>query len=252
VSIVIENLVKRFPARTHAGDKVVFDGLNLTVEDEEFITVLGTSGCGKSTLLNCVAGLESFGGSISVRGEQVKQPPSSVAVVFQAAHLLPWRTVEGNVRYGMEMQGVPRGEWKDRVASVLDLVGMSASAKLYPRQLSGGMQQRVNIARALAVQPKVLLMDEPFGALDAITKERMQEELQKIAIREQLTVLFITHDIAEAIYLGDRVVVMAGTKKPTGGGIASIRSVGEQRPRSLKFKRSESAQKLYEELWEQL
>jgi ABC-type nitrate/sulfonate/bicarbonate transport system ATPase subunit len=253
VSIVIENLVKRYPSRKHQGEKIVFSGLDLTVAGEEFVSVLGASGCGKTTLLNCVAGLESFEGSIKIRGRAVREPPQDVAVVFQAPHLLPWRTVAANVRYGLELQrAVPRDQWGDRVDAALDLVGLSSSAKLYPRQLSGGMRQRANIARALAVRPRVLLMDEPFGALDAITKERMQAELQKIAADERLTVVFITHDIAEAIYLGDRGVVMSKPEDAGGGGISAIHPVAEERPRALRFKRSDIAQRLYEELWDEL
>ena len=246
-TVVLEGVSKSFyRSGRRAQRREVLRDISLTVGADEILTVLGPSGCGKSTLLNCVAGLEDYEGSITVSGRAVKEPSTEVAVVFQAPQLLPWRTVRGNTRYGLEMsKAAPRAEWDERVDEALGVVGLRDSADLYPRQLSGGMQQRVNIARALAVRPRVLLMDEPFGALDAITKERMQEELQRIVALERLSVVFITHDISEAIYLGNRVAVMGVVP----GGFRAVREIPEPRPRALSYKRSGAFQDLYTELW---
>ncbi len=248
--IEMTNVDKWFPGPGRKSEpRETLREITLSVGPEEILTILGPSGCGKSTLLNCIAGLESYQGMIKVHGTPVTEPNPDAAVVFQAPHLLPWRTVRGNARYGLELAKlVPRSEWAARVDEALQVVGLHDSADLYPRQLSGGMQQRVNIARALAVHPRVLLMDEPFGALDAITKERMQEELQKIVALEHLSVVFITHDIGEAIYLGNRVAVMS--KNP--GAIRLVREIPEPRPRELAYKRSAKFQELYTELWEAL
>jgi ABC-type nitrate/sulfonate/bicarbonate transport system ATPase subunit len=249
-TVVIEGVNKSFQrSGRRAGSFEVLRDVGLTVGADEILTVLGPSGCGKSTLLNCIAGLEPYDGSIAVNGKPVKEPSTDVAVVFQAPELLPWRTVRSNTRYGLELsRSAPKSEWNDRVDEALEVVGLSDSADLYPRQLSGGMQQRVNIARALAVRPRVLLMDEPFGAVDAITKERMQEELQRIVAVERLSVAFITHDIGEAIYLGNRVAVM-GTNP---GCIRQVHEIPVPRPRPLSYKRSPEFQDLYQQLWDAL
>jgi NitT/TauT family transport system ATP-binding protein len=245
MTITIDHLSKRFV--NHAGQSVtILDDICLDVGESEIVTVLGPSGCGKTTLLNCIAGLEPYSGSVSVMGKKVTRPPDAVSVVFQSPHLLPWRTVRRNVEFGLESQsGLTKSERADAVGRVIDLVRLTAAADTYPKQLSGGMQQRVNIARALAVRPRVLLMDEPFGALDAITKEHLQEELQAVAVREDLTIVFITHDIAEAVYLGDRVLLMAHSP----GRIARTIEVDGARPRPLAVKRSAAAQEMYLELW---
>ena len=248
--IELEHVDKWFPGPgRNAAPRETLRDITLSVGQEDILTILGPSGCGKSTLLNCIAGLESYQGSIQVNGVPVTTPSPDMAVVFQAPHLLPWRTVRGNTRYGLELSKIaPKSEWDERVDEALDVVGLHDSADLYPRQLSGGMQQRVNIARALAVRPSVLLMDEPFGALDAITKERMQEQLQKIVSLEHLSVVFITHDIGEAIYLGNRVAVMS--RNP--GAIRLVREIPEERPRALSYKRSAGFQEIYSELWDAL
>ncbi|MBO0768370.1 MAG: ABC transporter ATP-binding protein [Solirubrobacterales bacterium] len=246
-TVEIRNVGKTFKRSGHSFE--VLKDVTLAVGLDEILTVLGPSGCGKSTLLNCIAGLETYDGLITVNQREVRTPSTEVAVVFQAPELLPWRTVRGNARYGLELsKAAPKSEWNQRIDAALEVVGLSDSADLYPRQLSGGMQQRVNIARALAVRPRVLLMDEPFGALDAITKERMQEELQRIVASERLTVVFITHDISEAIYLGNRVAVMS--KNP--GGVRLIQEIAEPRPRELSYKRSPGFQELYTQLWSSL
>jgi NitT/TauT family transport system ATP-binding protein len=235
------------------GARPVLDDIHLDVSPGETLTIIGPSGSGKSTLLNCIAGMEPYAGSIVIDGDPVRKPRRSVAMVFQAPHLLPWRTTLGNVQYGMQLQTGGAGKadkqaQRDRAESLLDLVGLRQARDRYPAQLSGGMQQRVNIARALAVQPSVLLMDEPFGALDAITKEHLQAELEEIVTGQRLTTIFITHDISEAIFLGDRVVVLSADP----GRIAAELKVESPRPRPLEWKRSAIFQEYYSFLWQEL
>jgi NitT/TauT family transport system ATP-binding protein len=183
--------------------------VDLDVADRELVCLLGPSGCGKSTLLNIVAGfLTPTTGTVLVDGHPVTGPAPDRGVVFQEYALFPWLTVTGNVEFGPAMQGRPAGERRELVTRYLDLVGLRAHADKFPAQLSGGMKQRVAIARALANGPAVILMDEPFGALDAQTREILQEELSRIQRVEHKTILFVTHSIREAVYLADRVVVM--------------------------------------------
>ena len=231
------------------GTRPVLDNINLEVHPGETLMVIGPSGSGKSTLLNCIAGMEPYAGAIAIDGEPVRKPRRSVAMVFQAPHLLPWRTTVGNIQYGMQLQGgLTEQDQRERVEDLLDLVKLRHARDRYPAQLSGGMQQRVNIARALAVRPSVLLMDEPFGSLDAISKEHLQAELQGIVSGQQLTTIFITHDIAEAVFLGDRVVVLSADP----GRIAAELKVEQPRPRPLEWKRSAGFQDLYSFLWKEL
>jgi len=183
--------------------------VDLDVADRELVCLLGPSGCGKSTLLNIVAGfLTPTTGTVLVDGRPVTGPAPDRGVVFQEYALFPWLTVTGNVEFGPAMQGRPAAERRELVTRYLDLVGLRAHADKFPAQLSGGMKQRVAIARALANGPAVILMDEPFGALDAQTREVLQEELSRIQRVEHKTILFVTHSIREAVYLADRVVVM--------------------------------------------
>jgi ABC-type nitrate/sulfonate/bicarbonate transport system ATPase subunit len=183
--------------------------IDLDVAEREFVCILGPSGCGKSTLLNLVAGfLPPTSGSVRVNGRPVTGPGPDRGVVFQEYVLFPWLTVAGNVEFGPRLARRPAGERREVVARYLDLVGLRAHAEKVPVQLSGGMKQRVAIARALANNPAVILMDEPFGALDAQTREVLQDELSRIQRVEHKTVLFVTHSIREAVYLADRVVVM--------------------------------------------
>lgn len=201
--------------------------VDLSIERGEFITIVGPSGCGKSTLLLAVAGLvERAAGRIAVDGKEVHGPGGDRAMVFQDASLMPWRTVLGNVRFGLDMQKW-NGDRTERAMQLIRMVGLGSYSDHHPHQLSGGMRQRVNIARAMAVDPEVLLMDEPFGALDAQTREVMGNELLRIWNRDRKTCLFVTHDIDEAIYLADRVVVMG--RDP--GHIKEIIPIDLPRPR---------------------
>ncbi|HEY0889135.1 MAG TPA: ABC transporter ATP-binding protein [Nocardioides sp.] len=190
---------------------VALDDLSLAIGEGEFLTVVGPSGCGKSTVLDLIAGLaHPSGGRLTVDGVAVTGPGRDRSVVFQQYTLLPWRTAQGNVEFALEAAGVKgRGERREQARHYLALVGLAEFANRYPHELSGGMKQRVAIARSLSYEPQVLLMDEPFGALDAQTRERLQEELLGIWRRTGTTVVFITHDIDEAVFLGQRVAVMS-------------------------------------------
>ena len=211
VKLSIEHLSKRYWFEREDREVLAVSDVSLAVEDGEFLAIVGPSGCGKTTLLNIVAGLLPYEeGTVSIDGKRVDGPGVDRAVVFQHSALLPWRTIAGNVRYGMEMQRrFDEATMRQRADHFVKMVGLSGFERHYPNELSGGMQQRVNLARALAADPKVLLMDEPFAALDAQTREFMQAELLKIWSQDRKTVLFITHQINEAVYLADRVAVMS-------------------------------------------
>jgi NitT/TauT family transport system ATP-binding protein len=207
-AIRFEQVEKSFGSHVKA-----LDGVDLTVADREFVAIVGASGCGKTTCLRLVAGFEApTGGRITVGGKPVTEPGPDRAVVFQQFALFPWKTVAQNIAFGLRNKGMPSAERQERVAAAIDMIGLSSHADAYPHQLSGGMQQRVAIARAYVLEPEVLLMDEPFGALDAQTRVVMQEELVRLARRNPRTVLFITHGVEEAVYLADRVAVM--TRRP--------------------------------------
>jgi NitT/TauT family transport system ATP-binding protein len=205
--LVLRDIRITYQARDGKTPFVAVDGVDLEVGEGEFITIVGPSGCGKSTLLMAVDGLvKPDAGSISLGGRSVTKPGPDRAMVFQEFGLLPWRTVLSNIEFGMELNHHPDREAKAR--ALIKLVGLEGFEKHHPHELSGGMRQRVGIARALAVDPDVLLMDEPFGALDAQTREIMASELLKVWDQQRKTVLFVTHGIDESIYLADRVVVM--------------------------------------------
>jgi NitT/TauT family transport system ATP-binding protein len=203
--ISIENLSKEY-----LNDKQVIRDLSVTVTSGEFVSLLGASGCGKSTLLKMIAGLSSIsGGSIEIDGKIPTSARGIMSFVFQDSTLLPWRTVARNVELALEFEGYPRPLRATRVDSVLKLVGLSEVGSYYPRQLSGGMKMRVSIARALATTPHLLLMDEPFGALDAMTRNRLNEELLVLKEKQRWTTLFVTHSITEAVFLSDRIILMS-------------------------------------------
>ena len=185
------------------------DHVSLDIEKGEFICLLGPSGCGKSTLLNALAGFEKVSsGSVRIDGREVTEPSIDNITIFQNYGLLPWRNVLKNVELGLESKKVPKEEREKTAKKYLGLVGLSGYEKRYPKQLSGGQQQRVAIARGLAVDPEIIFMDEPFGALDAITRMKLQEDILKISREEKKTIIFVTHDIEEAVFLADRIVVM--------------------------------------------
>lgn len=213
--LVIENLRKSYRGRI--SEVLALQEINLTIRQGEFVCIVGSSGCGKSTLLRIIAGLENgYQGSVRLGGARIAGPGLDRGMVFQEHRLLPWLTVEQNVTFGLK--GKSAGEHAGVVREHLDLVGLAGFAKAHPHQLSGGMAQRVAIARALVNQPQLLLLDEPFGALDALTRIQMQQEILRIWEAERTTMILVTHDIDEAIFLGDRVVIMSsrpGTVKRT-------------------------------------
>ena len=204
--------------------------LDFAIKEGEFVSVVGPSGCGKSTLLKMVAGLLPIsGGSLTLAGKPIKGPQKDVGIVFQSAVLLPWRSVEDNILLQAEMRHMPMDAARARARELMEMAGLKGFEKKYPWQLSGGMQQRASICRALLHDPSVLLMDEPFGALDAMTREKMNLELQRIWMTSKKTVLLITHSIPEAIFLSDRVMVMS--ERP--GSIAAVYDIDLPRPRTL-------------------
>ncbi|MEE8350284.1 MAG: ABC transporter ATP-binding protein [Acidobacteriota bacterium] len=209
--------------------------ISFDVEQGEFVSVVGTSGCGKTTLLKIVAGLIPYQGEVRVGGALVKGPRQDMGFVFQQPVLLPWRTVLDNTLLPVEVMGLDRSRYERKARELLETVGLSGFADKYPFELSGGMQQRVSITRALVYEPDVLLMDEPFGALDAMTREALNLELLRIWSKTQKTVLFVTHSISEAIFLSDRVVALT----PRPGQIADTVAVNLPRPRHLEVVQTE-------------
>ena len=218
----------------HLGGREILSPTSFGVRQGEFVCVIGPSGCGKTTLLRAAAGFVTPGGGQVLReGQPVRGPSREVAFVFQdyGRALLPWRTVAQNVSLALEAAKVPPPQRPPRIAQVLATVGLTAHAQKYPVQLSGGMQQRVQIARCLAQQPQLLMMDEPFGALDAMTRESLQDELSRLVREQGLTVMFVTHDLEEAIYLGDRVIALRSNPSGDKPSLAAIIDVNLPRPR---------------------
>ena len=227
----------------------VLNDVHLSLEGQTFTCLVGPSGCGKSTLLRIIDGLmDPDTGEVWIDGERVSEPSLDRGFVFQAFNLLPWRTVLGNIEFGLENLGVKKKDRRTRAGEVLKLVDLEGFADYYPGQLSGGMQQRVGLARALAVDPSLLLMDEPFGSVDDQTRMLLQEELLGIWEREQKTVVFVTHDIEEALYLGDQVVVMRA--RPSK--ISRVIEVPFGRPRSDEIRGSPEMARLKQEIWDEL
>ncbi len=226
--IKVVGVRKVFPGRNGQDDVEALRDINLTIHDNEFLTIIGPSGCGKTTLVRAMAGLlPTDEGEILIDGTPVRGPGPERAMVFQNIALLPWDTVLANVAFGLELRGVPKAEREEKARHVIRLVGLAGWERRMPGELSGGMQQRVGLARALAVEPKVLLMDEPFGSLDEQTRRLLQEELIRIWEATRTTVVFITHSMEEAVLLGDRVVLMS--VRP--GSIVEIVPVPLPRPR---------------------
>lgn len=204
----VKNLSKRFESKN--GEVHALDDISFDVRESEFVVIVGPSGCGKSTLINIIGGLEhQSSGSVCVDGREVDAPGADRGMVFQGYSLFPWLDVQKNVEFGLKMRGVPADKRSESALEYIEMVGLHQFVHAMPDELSGGMKQRVAIARTLANQPEILLMDEPFGALDAQTRVVMQESLADIAARTGSTILFITHDIDEAILLGDRILVMS-------------------------------------------
>lgn len=243
-SVTVSRLIKKY-----SGVEVL-QNINFTVDAGQFVTIVGPSGCGKTTLLRIINGLDiADSGTVQIGGQRVAGPMQECAFVFQADSLMPWRTVFGNAKIGLELRGVKKAETSSRLGQMLQLVGLQGYEKFYPRQLSGGMKQRVNLARALAVDPDVLLMDEPFAALDAQTREIMQKELLRIwSAGDQKTVVFITHQLDEAVYLADRVLVMG--RNP--GRIVEDIVIPFPRPRDLSMKRTEQFGRYVDRIWQMI
>lgn len=251
VKLSVQNVCKVFHVRG-AGSKSqtvpVLRNVNFDVHQGEIVSLIGESGCGKTTLLRTIQGLVQLdSGSILVDGVSVTMPGRDRGFVFQQASLLPWRSARGNVEFGLELQGVPKAERASAVTKLLGLVGLGHAAEQYPHQLSGGMQQRIGLARALAIDPAILLMDEPFSALDAQTREVLQAELLRIHEKTAKTTLFVTHDLDEAIYLSDRVVVLAA--KP--GRVKKIIDVPFAHPRAelVELRGNPMFQEIRTEMW---
>jgi NitT/TauT family transport system ATP-binding protein len=241
--IEIDGLAKEFGALR------VFQNVSLEIGERECVSIVGPSGCGKTTMLRCIDGLvEPTEGEVRIGGRAVRKPPRGVAVVFQHFGLFPWKTVQQNVAYGMQLAGATKREIQERVPQMIDLVGLTGFEKAYPYQLSGGMQQRTGLARALAVEPEVLLMDEPFASIDAQTREILQFELLRIWESRPTSMVFVTHSIDEAVLMGDRVVVLRG--RPSS--ISEVIEVGLPRPRTRDVLSSPRFAEVREHVWSKL
>lgn len=239
----LENISKSF------GDVQALKDLSFTVEKNEFVALLGPSGCGKTTSLRIIDGVtEPDEGVFTIDGETVKGSGRDRGFVFQEFRLFPWRTVIENVMFGLEIAGVQKEERRERAKKYISMVGLSDFEGHYPHELSGGMKQRVGIARALAIEPEILLMDEPFGALDAMTRETMQEELLDIWQQERRTVVFVTHDIDEAVFLADRIHIL----QPRPGRLYRTLDINLPRPREPDLKQTDEFVEYRREAWRTL
>jgi NitT/TauT family transport system ATP-binding protein len=252
VKLSVHNVCKTFRLRGSASSKDrqlnVLRNLSFDVHQGEVVSLIGESGCGKTTLLRIIQGLVRMdSGSVAVDGATVSGPGRDRGFVFQQASLLPWRTARQNVEFGLELQGLAKDARAERAIKLLELVGLTQAADQFPHQLSGGMQQRIGLARALAIEPAILLMDEPFSALDAQTREVLQHELVRIHEQTAKTTLFVTHDLDEAIYLSDRVVVLAA--RP--GRVKKIIDVpfAHPRPELAELRNEARFQEIRREMW---
>ena len=247
IRVRIDNVVKKFSGRS--GEMIALNGVSMEIYDNEFICVIGPSGCGKSTLLNIIAGLlEPTSGAVYVDGKKVEGPGAERGVVFQQYALFPWLTVRKNVEFGLKIKGLGKDEIRETADKYIKMVDLEKFADSYPKELSGGMKQRVAIARAYAVNPEVLLMDEPFGALDAQTRTQLQSELVTTWEEEKKTCFFITHDVEEAVMLATRVVIMSA--RP--GRIKEIVDINIPHPRTQETKLTDEFLKLKNHLWSQI
>ena len=241
--LVVENACLRY------GELDVLSGLSLSVGGTEIVSIVGPSGCGKTTLLRCVGGLNQLNaGEIRIEGQRVEKPLPSVSMVFQHFGLFPWRNLWNNIAYGLKLRHTLKEEIDRRVAEAIELVGLKGFEKAYPHQLSGGMQQRAGLARALVMEPKLLLMDEPFSAIDAQTREQLQFELLRIWDARPTAMIFVTHSIDEAVLMGDRVVVLAG--RPAH--VRVVREVKLPRPRDRSVVSTPAFINLREQVWHDL
>jgi NitT/TauT family transport system ATP-binding protein len=241
--LVVENACLRY------GELDVLSGLSLNVGRTEIVSIVGPSGCGKTTLLRCVGGLNQLNaGEIRIEGQRVEKPLPSVSMVFQHFGLFPWRNLWNNIAYGLKLRHTPKEEIERRVAEAIELVGLKGFEKAYPHQLSGGMQQRAGLARALVMEPKLLLMDEPFSAIDAQTREQLQFEMLRIWDQRPTAMMFVTHSIDEAVLMGDRVVVLAG--RPAH--VRAVRSIELPRPRERSVVSTPTFINLREQVWHDL
>jgi NitT/TauT family transport system ATP-binding protein len=247
--LAIRALVKRFPVRGPEREILALDGIDLDVRAGEFILLLGPSGCGKSTLLNIVAGFLRPSSGRAMHGtDEIRGPDCRRTVVFQDYALFPWMTVQRNVEFGLKSQGIPPKERRETARDYINLVRLTGFEDRFPHEISGGMKQRAAIARALAPNPDILLMDEPFGALDAQTRVLLQEEVARISAQTGKTVLFVTHSIEEAVFLGDRIVVMSA--RP--GRIRAVYDVRLARPRTAGTRSLPEFVSLVQDLWQSL
>jgi NitT/TauT family transport system ATP-binding protein len=248
-TVEVRGVNKSFPKEAGDGDLKVLNDVTFSLEAGTFACLVGPSGCGKSTLLRIIDGLmPPDSGEVVIAGDRVRAPSLDRGFVFQQFNLLPWRTVMGNVEFGLENLGVEKTERRRRAEEIIKLVDLEGFERYYPAQLSGGMQQRVGLARALAIEPSILLMDEPFGSVDDQTRMLLQDELLKIWEKSQKTVIFVTHDIEEALFLGDRIVVMRA--RPSQ--ISRILQVPFGRPRTDEIRGTPEMGRLKQEIWEEL
>jgi len=248
--IRVRGLSKEFSTFDNGSGGVrALSDIDFEVRDNEFITVIGPSGCGKTTLLRIIAGLIPYDqGEVTIDGRPVTGPGPERAVVFQNFALMPWADIMTNVSFGLEIRGTPKEQCRATAKELIKLVGLEGFERRLPKELSGGMQQRVGLARALAVNPQILLMDEPFGALDEQTRRLLQEELLNLWERERKTVVFITHSMDEAVMLGDRVMLMT----PRPGRVKEMIDIPLNRPRSREVEKSSTFLEVKEYLWENL
>jgi NitT/TauT family transport system ATP-binding protein len=247
-AIEVHGLSKSY--RTRAGELLVFRDLSFTIEDRSFVCVVGPSGCGKSTLLLCLAGLLPLSdGRVTIDSQELTGPdPKNIGVIFQDANLLPWRTIAENIGFPLELKGTPKKVWRARAMEYLELVGIADFASAYPHELSGGMRQRVAIARGLVQDPKILLMDEPFAALDEQTRMKMGAEVLRIWEQTRKTIVFVTHNLTEAVFLSDRVIVLGA--RPAA--VLDDMPVDLDRPRTYDAMATEHFGRLRQRIWRQI